>query len=107
MKLVFKALADTSRLGIVHQLGGCGEIRVTDLVGLVLTSQPLMSWHLRILKRAGLVRTRRVGRTVYCSLNRDRLLWAQAEMSKLANGQPLDEGSYSRGFLMVDKAVEA
>ncbi len=107
LKAILRALADTSRLSIVHQLGGCGETTVTDLAGVVRISQPLISWHLGILRRAGIVHTRRLGRTVYCSLNRDRLLWAQTELSKLTEGQPIDEGNYARGFLRADKAVEA
>ena len=107
LKIAFRALADTSRLGIIQKLGGCDETTVTDLVGLVRMSQPLISWHLRILRRAGLVRTRRKGRTVYCSLNRDRLFWVQDEISKLAKGQPIEEGNYSRGLLMAEKPLEA
>jgi len=107
LKVVFRALADTSRLRIVDHLGGCDEITVTDLAGQIRISQPLISWHLRILRRAGLVHRRRVGRTVYCSLDRNRLMWAQAELLKLAKGQTLDEGSYSRGLLIADNPVEA
>jgi len=32
-------------------------------------SQPLVSWHLRKLRRAGLIEMRRAGRLVHCSLN--------------------------------------
>jgi ArsR family transcriptional regulator, arsenate/arsenite/antimonite-responsive transcriptional repressor len=35
-------------------------------------SQPLVSWHLRKLRRSGIIRTRRNGRQVLCSLNRNR-----------------------------------
>jgi DNA-binding transcriptional ArsR family regulator len=35
-------------------------------------TQPLVSWHLAILRRHGLVRTRRHGRLVYCSLDAAR-----------------------------------
>ncbi|MBI2865220.1 MAG: helix-turn-helix transcriptional regulator [Chloroflexi bacterium] len=107
LKVALKALADTSRLGIIQKLGGCEETTVTDLALLVRISQPLISWHLRILRRAGLVHTRRRGRTVYCSLNRDRLFWVQDEVSKLAKAQNIDEGNYSRGLLMADKPLEA
>ncbi|MDO8670302.1 MAG: metalloregulator ArsR/SmtB family transcription factor [Dehalococcoidia bacterium] len=107
LKIAFRALADTSRLGIVHLLGGCEETTVTDLAAHVRLSQPLISWHLRILRRAGIVQTRRTGRTVYCSLDRDRLFWLQDEISKLANGQTVDEGNYSRGLLLVDQPLEA
>ena len=77
LKRTLRALGDVVRLHIVRVLGGCAEITVTDLA-LVLAadgrpvSQPLVSWHLAMLRRAGLVRTRRMGRLVYCSLDRDR-----------------------------------
>jgi DNA-binding transcriptional ArsR family regulator len=32
-------------------------------------SQPRISWHLRMLRVGGVVRTRRDGRQVYCSLD--------------------------------------
>jgi DNA-binding transcriptional ArsR family regulator len=34
-------------------------------------SQPLISWHLRILRLAGIVDTQRQGRTVICKLRTD------------------------------------
>ena len=44
---------------------------VTELTDYVDLSQPLVSWHLRTLRAAGLVETRRSGREVICSLRRD------------------------------------
>ena len=35
-------------------------------------SQPLLSWHLRRLRRAGVVKTERVGRQVRCTFDRER-----------------------------------
>lgn len=35
-------------------------------------SAPLMSWHLRRLERAGILRLTRLGREVRCSLERER-----------------------------------
>lgn len=77
LKRTLRALGDVVRLHIVRVLGGCAEINVTDLAQVLASegrpvSQPLVSWHLAMLRRAGLVRTRRVGRLVYCSLDRDR-----------------------------------
>lgn len=77
LKRTLRALGDVVRLHIVSVLAGRTEMNVTDLA-LVLAaegrpiSQPLVSWHLAMLRRASLVRTRRVGRLVYCSLDRDR-----------------------------------
>ena len=46
---------------------------MSELIDLVDLSQPLVSWHLRRLKVAGLVETRRSGREVICTLSRDAL----------------------------------
>ncbi len=72
LKLMVKALADVARLTIVYQLARQDEITVTVLTDILGISQPLVSWHLRKLRRAGLIRTRRAGRQVYCSLNKIR-----------------------------------
>lgn len=72
LKKVLRALADVVRLNIVRLLANGGEVNVTDLAQQLLISQPLVSWHLSGLRRAGLVRTRRQGRQVYCSLDRER-----------------------------------
>jgi ArsR family transcriptional regulator len=69
----FRALADRKRWLIVRYLARHGEITVTDLGKQLRLSQPLISWHLRMLRRANLVKTRRVGRQVWCSLDREAL----------------------------------
>lgn len=69
---MLKALGDVARLAIVYHLAHGGEITVMALTELLGLSQPLVSWHLRKLRRANLIRTRRVGRQVYCSLNANR-----------------------------------
>jgi ArsR family transcriptional regulator, arsenate/arsenite/antimonite-responsive transcriptional repressor len=70
--VVHKALADPTRLRIVQRLA-VGEGTVSDLMRHVHLSQPLVSWHLRRLRAAGLVKTRRSGREVICSLSREAL----------------------------------
>ena len=70
--VVHKALADPTRLRILQRLAA-GEGTVSDLMHHVDLSQPLVSWHLRRLRTAGLVITRRSGREVICSLSRDAL----------------------------------
>jgi ArsR family transcriptional regulator len=77
LKRMLKALGDVVRLNMVQVLARTDEITVTDLVQTMiqngrLISQPLVSWHLTMLRRAGLVRTRRHGRQVYCSLDTSR-----------------------------------
>jgi DNA-binding transcriptional ArsR family regulator len=72
MAVVHKALADPTRLRILQRLAE-RACTVTDLIDHVDLSQPLVSWHLRRLKAAGLVETRRSGREVICTLNRETL----------------------------------
>jgi len=77
-----KALADPTRLRILQRLAG-GPGTVTELIGHVDLSQPLVSWHLRRLKAAGLIDTRRKGREVICTISRDALSRFQAREREL------------------------
>lgn len=83
LKYALKAMADSARLNILHQLAGERETNVTELVEALEMSQPLVSWHLRSLRRAGLVLTRRRGREVYCSLDIARFAACQRALSEL------------------------
>jgi len=72
LKSYYRALGDTNRLRIVQILVTEGEQPVSELARRLRISQPLMSWHLRRLTRAGIVRTERVGREVHCTFDRER-----------------------------------
>ena len=62
LKITLRAMSNNTSLNILHQLAGKREVTVTELVYALAISQPLVSWHLRTLRRVGLVRTRRRGR---------------------------------------------
>lgn len=76
LALHFYALKDPLRLEILSLLAD-REWTVNELALALHKSQPLMSWHLQRLKTTGIVKIRRSGREVYCSLNRDQLLHQQ------------------------------
>jgi ArsR family transcriptional regulator len=65
---VFQALADKRRLEIIGLLTR-GERCVCELTNVVGAKQPLLSFHLKILRQAGLVSGRRRGKWMYYSLN--------------------------------------
>jgi DNA-binding transcriptional ArsR family regulator len=69
----FRALADRKRWLIVRYLARHDEITVTELGKQLRLSQPLISWHLRMLRKAHIVKTKRVGRQVWCSLDLEAL----------------------------------
>ena len=85
LKLMMKALADVARLTIVYHLARQDEVTVTALSELLHISQPLVSWHLRRLRRAGLIEMRRTGRQAYCSLNRQRFQLCLQRMEHLVD----------------------
>jgi DNA-binding transcriptional ArsR family regulator len=64
---VFRALADPTRRGIFERLARDGEQTVHALTGHAGVSQPAVSKHLTVLKRAKLVRHRREGRETHYS----------------------------------------
>ena len=67
LRTFHKALADVNRLRIVRRLAE-GEASMADLIAHVGLSQPLVSHHLKRLRVAGLVETRRVGRQTVATL---------------------------------------
>ena len=65
----FLAFANPTRLRILERLAQLGEVNVNDLAVYLHMSQPRISWHLRTLRLGGVIRTRRDGRQVYCSVD--------------------------------------
>jgi DNA-binding transcriptional ArsR family regulator len=65
---VFKAIADPTRRDILGLLRG-GRYTVGELAGNFRTSRPAISKHLRVLRGAGLVVTRKKGTANLCELN--------------------------------------
>ncbi len=66
--LVFRAIADPTRREILNLLRD-GRHTVGELATNFRTSRPAISRHLRLLRSAGLVSTRRRGTARLCDLN--------------------------------------
>ena len=79
----FEGLANPTRLMIVELLAATSELRVTELAASCQVSQPRMSWHLRILRRAQVISTRRDGREVFCRLDREAIAEHFREFARL------------------------
>src|SRR6266498_4551135 len=65
----FHALSDETRVEIVSMLAS-GERCVCDLTAALDAAQSRLSFHLKVLKDAGIVLDRRDGRWVHYSLNK-------------------------------------
>jgi ArsR family transcriptional regulator len=85
IELQLKALADPARRRIVELLRskGCCScdlisaadpgLCVCDLESNLDLSQPTITHHVQVLRDAGLISTRKIGRWVYCSRNEEAL----------------------------------
>jgi len=68
LRTLYRALGDETRLRVIGLMAEAGPLPVRELSARVGLSQPLISWHLRILRLAGLIDTERQGREVICRL---------------------------------------
>ncbi len=85
MEQQLKALADPTRRQIVELLKrrgccSCNEIGpadpglcVCDLEGGLQLSQPTITHHIQVLREAGLVKTQKIGRWLYCRRDEEAL----------------------------------
>lgn len=69
LREVFYALSDKVRLEIINLLIDRGEMCVCKFQEIFPISQPNLSFHLGILRKAGLVKTRRKGTWMNYALN--------------------------------------
>jgi ArsR family transcriptional regulator len=88
---VFSLLANETRMRIVLYLSSQGEVDVTDLCERLGQSQPAVSHHLSLMRRAGLVRPRRSGKHIFYSVRADhfRMLMQCMAQDKTVD-QPCD-----------------
>ena len=87
-----RSLSDENRLRILHYISG-GKRSVTSIVEELNLSQPLVSHHLRELKRSLLVRMERNGPFIYYELSDERILHIIQSISTLAVDLPRHEKS--------------
>ncbi|MGQ9479167.1 MAG: ArsR/SmtB family transcription factor, partial [Thermoproteota archaeon] len=78
---VFKALSDPTRLRILSIIEA-ESMMITGIVNRFNLSQPTVSYHIRILENAGLVKTVKKGREVYCSIVKKGALRKVIDFSK-------------------------
>jgi ArsR family transcriptional regulator len=80
-----RALAEPIRLQVVQALAG-GERCVCDLTAELALAQSKLSFHLKVLKEAGLIGARQEGRWIYYRLEPAALKALQDWLGQLAAG---------------------
>lgn len=79
----FKALADPTRLRILKAISTMNELCECNIVPSFGLSQPTISYHLKILREAGLVKSERRGQWVYHSVNNKALMGAMRNLTEI------------------------
>ena len=73
VEMMFKALADLTRLKVAYALLQEGELCVCDIANIIGTSTANASHHLRTLRNMGLAKYRKEGKLVFYSLQDDHI----------------------------------
>ena len=81
---LLKALADPIRIQVVEALGG-GERCVCELTAELGLAQSKLSFHLKVLREAGLIEAREQGRWIYYRLRSEALQDLQHWLAGLAD----------------------
>jgi|SRR5215472_4268627 len=79
----FLGFSNPTRLRILERLGQVGEQNVSDLAEFMRMSQPRISWHVRMLRVGGVIRVRRDGRQVWCSLDLDNIRRSRERLDEM------------------------
>jgi ArsR family transcriptional regulator len=96
--VLFHALSDETRLAVLDMLRE-GERCVCDLQGALDAAQSRLSFHLRVLRDAGLVSDRKEGRWSYYRLNHDVL----AEVHDVVRAIGTEESTGRRSLKVFGK----
>ncbi len=81
---IFKVLGDPNRLGIIMSIGKNSR-SVTEIINATGLSQTLVSFHLRTMRNAQIVRTERNGPFIYYSLSEPALMDILHRLSQKLN----------------------
>ncbi len=88
MAEVYKALGDPTRLEIISLLTESENLCVNVIAEKTGMSQPAISQHLKILKNAGFLNSKKMGMHVHYSLNRDKVKEFTDSMTSLFSEKP-------------------
>lgn len=83
---VFKALSEPTRLRILRTIAHMGELCECNIVPAFGLSQPTISYHLKVLREAGLITSERRGQWVWHRLSQASVLNTIRKLTELWAG---------------------
>jgi ArsR family transcriptional regulator len=81
---LFKALADPTRVRILKTISHMQQMCECNIVPAFGLSQPTISYHLKILREAGLITSERRGQWVWHQVNQRAVLKAVRSLTEIA-----------------------
>jgi ArsR family transcriptional regulator len=80
----FKALSDETRLRMLSAISHMNEMCECNIVPVFGLSQPTISYHLKVLREAGLITSERRGQWVWHRVNQKAVLNAVRQLTEIA-----------------------
>jgi ArsR family transcriptional regulator len=103
---IFKALSDETRIRILKLLEE-GELCVCDIVASLDMIQPKVSFHLCVLKEAGLLKDRKQGKWIHYSIDDTdifRRFLVLSVLERISESLIKEDNKRLKEFLMAKKA---
>ncbi len=104
---LLQALGHPTRLSIVRELTGNGEVCACDFTSCCTVGQPTVSHHLRILKEAGVIEAERRGTSIWYRIVPSAADRLRAIAGELLGEPPVIPVSALRGARPVHEATPA
>ncbi len=82
--LILRAINHKLRHHIIHVIDESKSINVTDLYIKLRVEQSVISQHLAILRKAGIVKSSRLGKQIFYSLNEEKIALIERLSKELA-----------------------
>lgn len=79
---LLSAMSDTTRQEIVHLFAVKKELRANDIANNFALSRPTVSHHLNLMKRSGILISRKSGKEIYYSLNKKNIIGVLTSLLK-------------------------
>ena len=83
--LLLRAINHNLRLRIIYLIDESGRITVTELYTKLTIEQSIVSQHLSILRKAGIVRTQRDGKKIFYTVNKEKISSIERFSKELAS----------------------
>ncbi|WP_032389312.1 ArsR/SmtB family transcription factor [Rhodococcoides fascians] len=82
---ILKAIADPVRLDLLRRVAAVPEMACTDLVEATNVAKSTVSYHMKMLRMAGLIEVRKVGRNFFYTYQPDSIQAVAAVLDDLGH----------------------